>query len=169
MNACEEALNSLAEHRGAYAELLSNVVIGMRSTFDGMLRALEAIKGRGAELNKRLGQLKVSNLRNLKVEIFEIEEQTRFYRSVVDSGSNDLLADVGATEAAVKRIHDKISKAPVLRLSDWFGVRFVVENGRGETKRYDDLAAIESNGTTMTIKLLVNIILIKSLMRSKRP
>ena len=169
MNACEEALNSLAEHRGAYAELLSKVVIGMRSTFDGMLRALEAIKGRGAELNKRLGQLKVSNLRNLKVEIFEIEEQTRFYRSVVDSGSNDLLADVGATEAAVKRIHDKISKAPVLRLSDWFGVRFVVENGRGETKRYDDLAAIESNGTTMTIKLLVNIILIKSLMRSKRP
>lgn len=168
MNACEEALNSLAEHQGAYAELLSKVVIGMRSTFDGMLRALEAIKGRGAELNKRLGQLKVSNLRNLKVEIFEIEEQTRFYRSVVDSGGNDLLADVGATEAAVKRIHDKISKSPVLRLSDWFGMCFVIENGRGETKRYDDLATIESNGTTMTIKLLLNIILIKSLMRSKR-
>ncbi|MBI5436142.1 MAG: hypothetical protein HY937_03405 [Nitrosomonadales bacterium] len=168
MNACEEALNSLVEHRAAYAELLSKVVIGMRSTFDGMLRALEAIKGRGTELNKRLGVLKVSNLRNLKVEIFEIEEQTRFYRSVVDSGGDDLLADVGATEAAVRRIHDKISKAPVLRLSDWFGVRFVVENGRGETKRYDDLASIESNGTTMTIKLLVNIILIKSLLRTKR-
>lgn len=168
MNACEEALNSLVEHRAAYAEQLSKVVIGMRSTFDGMLRALEAIKGRGAELNKRLGSLKVSNLRNLKIELFEIEEQTRFYRSVVDSGGDDLLADVCATEAAVKRIHDKISKAPVLRLSDWFGVRFMVENGRGETKRYDDLASIESNGTTMTIKLLVNIILIKSLLRNKR-
>jgi len=168
MDACEEALNSLVEHRAAYAEQLSKVVIGMRSTFDGMLRALEAIKGRCTELSKRLGMLKVSNLRNLKIEIFEIEDQTHFYRSVVEGSGDDLLADVGVTEAAVKRIHEKISKAPMLRLSDWFGVRFKVENGRGETKSYDDLAAIESNGTTMTIKLLVNIILIKSLLRAKR-
>ncbi|MCR4304631.1 MAG: hypothetical protein NUV63_10485 [Gallionella sp.] len=168
MDACEEALNSLVEHRAAYAEQLNKVVIGMRSTFDGMLRALEAIKGRCTELNKMLSVLKVSNLRNLKIEIFEIEDQTRFYRNVVEGSGDDLLSDVGATEAAVKRIHEKINSAPVLRLSDWFGVRFKVENGRGETKSYDDLAAIESNGTTMTIKLLVNIILIKSLLRAKR-
>lgn len=168
MDACEEALNSLVEHRAAYAEQLNKVVIGMRSTFDGMLRALEAIKGRCTELNKMLSMLRVSNLRNLKIEIFEIEDQTRFYRNVVEGSGDDLLADVGATEAAVKRIHEKINKAPVLRLSDWFGVRFKVENGRGETKSYDDLAVIESNGTTMTIKLLVNIILIKSLLRAKR-
>lgn len=168
MDSCEAALNALSDYRVAYAEQLSTMVIGMRATFDGMLRALDAIKGRGVEINRKLALLTVSNLRNLRVEIEEIHDQTMFFRNIVNASSNDLLADVGSTEAAVKNIYARIAKAPVLRLSDWFGVRFIVENGNGETKRYENLTKIESNGTTMTIKLLVNIILIKSLLRAKR-
>ena len=48
-------------------------------------------------------------------------------------------------------------------------MQFVVKTADGAETAYNDLSKIESNGTTMSIKALVNIVLIQAMMRDRRP
>lgn len=164
-----EAVDSLGERDKAYRDHLSNVIKGMRATFQRMFEALESLAEAADRFSRAIGNVAISNLRGLSVKIFENTEVTRNYRSVVDAGAADLLSSLTDTESAINAIHQTIQRAPVLRLADWFGVQFVVKTADGGETVYNDLSKIESNGTTMSIKALVNIVLIRAMMRDRRP
>lgn len=164
-----EAVDSLGERDKAYRDHLSNVIKGMRATFQRMFEALESLAEAADRFSRTIGNVAISNLRGLSVKIFENTEVTRNYRSVVDAGAADLLSSLSDTESAINAIHQTIQRAPVLRLADWFGVQFVVKTADGVETVYNDLSKIESNGTTMSIKALVNIVLIRAMMRDRRP
>jgi hypothetical protein len=57
-----------------------------------------------------------------------------------------------------------IEQNPIIRLADLFGVRFIIEFEDGSKKAFSDLSSIESNGTTIMIKALINMILIRDMM-----
>ena len=164
-----EAVDSLGERDKAYREYLSNVIKGMRATFQRMFEALDSLSEAAEKFSRTIGNVAISNLRGLSVKIIENTEVTRNYRSVVDAGAADLLSDLADSESAISAIHQAIQRAPVLRLADWFGVQFVVKTADGAETAYNDLSKIESNGTTMSIKALVNIVLIQAMMRDRRP
>jgi len=164
-----ETVDSLGERDKAYRDHLSNVIKGMRATFQRMFEALESLADAADRFSRTIGNVAISNLRALSVKIFENTEVTRNYRSVVDAGAADLLSSLTDTESAINAIHQTIQRAPVLRLADWFGVQFVVKTADGVETVYNDLSKIESNGTTMSIKALVNIVLIRAMMRDRRP
>lgn len=164
-----EAVDSLGERDKAYREHLSNVIKGMRATFQRMFEALDSLSEAAERFSRTIGNVAISNLRGLSVKIIENTEVTRNYRSVVDAGAADLLSDLADSESAISAIHQAIQRAPVLRLADWFGVQFVVKTADGAETAYNDLSKIESNGTTMSIKALVNIVLIQAMMRDRRP
>lgn len=169
IDAIIEAVDSLGERDKAYRDHLSNVIKGMRATFQRMFEALESLAEAAERFSRTIGNVAISNLRGLSVKIFENTEVTRNYRSVVDAGAADLLSSLTDTEGAINAIHQTIQRAPVLRLADWFGVQFVVKTADGGETVYNDLSKIESNGTTMSIKALVNIVLIRAMMRDRRP
>ncbi len=52
-------------------------------------------------------------------------------------------------------------------LSDLFDLHFEVTSTDGQTRHYPHLDSIESNGTTITIKVLINLILLKGLLGDK--
>ena len=164
-----EAVDSLGERDKAYREHLSNVIKGMRATFQRMFEALDSLSEAAERFSRTIGNVAISNLRGLSVKIIENTEVTRNYRSVVNAGAADLLSDLADSESAISAIHQAIQRAPVLRLADWFGVQFVVKTADGAETAYNDLSKIESNGTTMSIKALVNIVLIQAMMRDRRP
>lgn len=164
-----EAVDSLGERDKAYRDHLNNVIKGMRATFQRMFEALDSLAEAADRFSRTIGNVAISNLRGLSVKIFENTEVTRNYRSVVDAGAADLLSSLSDTESAINAIHQTIQRAPVLRLADWFGVQFVVKTADGVETVYNDLSKIESNGTTMSIKALVNIVLIRAMMRDRRP
>lgn len=169
IDAIIEAVDSLGERDTAYREHLSNVIKGMRATFQRMFEALDSLAEAADRFSRTIGNVAISNLRGLSVKIFENTEITRNYRSVVDAGAADLFSSLSDTEGAIGAIHQTIQRAPVLRLADWFGVQFVVKTADGVETVYNDLSKIESNGTTMSIKALVNIVLIRAMMRDRRP
>jgi hypothetical protein len=169
IDAIIEAVDSLGEREKAYRDHLGNVIKGMRATFQRMFEALDSLTESAARFSRTIGNVAISNLRDLSVKIVENTEVTRNYRSVVDAGGADLFSDLAATEDAINEINKTIQRAPVLRLADWFGVQFVVKTADGVDTVYNDLSKIESNGTTMAIKALVNIVLIQAMMRDRRP
>lgn len=168
IDAIIEAVDSLGERDKAYREHLSNVIKGMRATFQRMFEALDSLSEAAEKFSRTIGNVSISNLRGLSVKIIENTEVTRNYRSVVDAGAADLLSDLADSESAISAIHQTIQRAPVLRLADWFGVQFIVKTADGTETAYNDLSKIESNGTTMSIKALVNIVLIQAMMRDRR-
>jgi hypothetical protein len=54
---------------------------------------------------------------------------------------------------------------PQIHLTDLFNVGFAVRTADGGTQRYDGLDNIQSNGTSITIKVLVHLVLINDLLR----
>lgn len=163
-----EAVDSLGERDNAYRDHLTNVIKGMRATFKRMFEALGSLSESAEQFSRAIGNFAISNLRGFSVKIVENTEVTRNYRSVVEAGAADLLSNLADSESAISAIHQTIQRAPVLRLADWFGVQFVVKTADGVETAYNDLSKIESNGTTMSIKALVNIVLIQAMMRDRR-
>lgn len=164
-----DLIDSMKDQEHAYSTHLGNVIKGMQASFQRLFEALYALREAADSFNKQIGKVSISSLRRLSLEIIENKEATKSYRAIVDMQKADLFADLTETEKAIERIYDVIRNKPVIKLSDWFGVRFVIETADGARKEYDDLSAIESNGTTMAIKTLVNMVLIRALMRDKRP
>lgn len=165
-----EAVDSLDERDRAYRDHLGNVIKGMRATFHRMFGALDGLRESADGFSRTIGNVSISNLRGLSVKVVENFEVTRHYRSVAEAGgAADLLTDLTETESAISAIFATIQRTPILRLADWFGVQFVVKTVEGTETLYNDLSVIESNGTTMAIKTLVNIVLIRAMMRDRRP
>lgn len=161
-----EAVDTLRERDGNFKRYLSDVIKGMRATFNNMFQAYHALDDSVAGISRAIGKVSISNLQQLSIELVENTEVTKHYRSV---SSPDLFDDMHKVEEAIKTVYAAIDSTRVLRLSDWFGVRFVVTTANGEVRRYDDLTVMESNGTTMAIKVLVNIVLIRDMMLNKKP
>ncbi|MGA7951197.1 MAG: hypothetical protein WCA45_13710 [Thiobacillaceae bacterium] len=166
IDALVEAVDSLAEHEQSFRDQLGFVIKGMHASFNNMFKAYKDLLDCVNDFNRSIGKVSISNLSQLAIEIYENTEVTKHYRNVATS---DLLDEPGKTEEAIEAIANTIDNTRVLRLSDWFGVRFVITTANGETKGYDDLTVMESNGTTMAIKILVNIVLIRAMMRKKKP
>ncbi|MCK9382942.1 MAG: hypothetical protein M0P95_18005 [Sulfuritalea sp.] len=166
IDALIEAVDSFGEHERSFRDQLGFVINGMRASFNNMFKAYKDLVDCVTDFNRSIGKVSISNLSQMALELYENTEVTKHYRSV---STSDLLEEPGKTEEAIKFIADTIDNTRVLRLSDWFGVRFVITTANGEAKRYDDLTVMESNGTTMAIKILVNIVLIRAMMRKNKP
>lgn len=168
IDAAIEILESMKDQEKAYSTHLSNVIKSMQATFQRLFEALQGLRDSADSFNKQIGRVSISNLRQLSLEIIEHTQFTKSYRAIVDMQKADLFSDLAETEMAIKEIYEVIRQRPTIKLSDWFGVRFVIETADGTQKRYDDLSVIESNGTTMAIKTLVNMVLIRALMKDRR-
>ena len=57
-----------------------------------------------------------------------------------------------------------LSEHPRVDLKDLFNLSFEIGTPDGKTYRHEHLDAIESNGTTMAIKVLVNLVLLRGLL-----
>lgn len=169
IDAAIELIESMKEQETAYSTHLGNVIKGMQAAFQRLFEALYALRESAESFNKQIGKVSISNLRRLSLEIIENTEITKNYRAIVDMQKADLFADLTETEKAIEKIYGFIRQRPVIKLSEWFGVRFIIETAEGTRKEYDDLSVIESNGTTIAIKTLVNMVLIRALMRDRRP
>lgn len=169
IDAAIELIESMKDQEAAYSTHLGNVIKGMQATFQRLFEALYGLRESAESFNKQIGKVSISNLRRLSLEIIEHTEVTKSYRAIVDMQKADLFADLTETEGAIEKIYDVIRQRPVIKLCEWFGVRFIIETAEGTRKEYDDLSVIESNGTTIAIKTLVNMVLIRALMRDRRP
>ena len=141
-----------------------DIITGMGQDLKMFPKSVEAIDAKIIELNRSLAKISISNLSRLQIKLNEMP--------IVDDIRNvtadklPLFVDIQNPEASLNQISE-ILKIGRLKLIDAFNLRFEIEKSDGVSAVYDNLD-IESNGTTITIKVLINMMLIKNLLRGNK-
>lgn len=160
-------VEALGDREKAVQELWKSLAVGMQSAFKGLNQDLETLKTRIQELNRRLGAVSISNLARLRLELREHPEWTERIKTLVEVEAMPLFFDRNLVSEAQNQLGELLKQHRRVELSDLFDLHFEVTSSDGQTRRYPHLDAIESNGTTITIKVLINLLLLKGLLRDK--
>lgn len=160
-------IEALGEREKAVQELWKSLAAGLQSAFKGLSRDLDTLRSRIDELNRRLGRISISNLARLRLILREHAEWTRRIKTVVEVETMPLFFDSNAISDAQNQLGELLKQHRRVELSDLFDLHFEVTSIDGQTRRYPHLDSIESNGTTITIKVLINLLLLKGLLGDK--
>lgn len=157
-------LDSIQRIEESCKEIWDGCVVGLRTSFSHILKDLDALREKMRSFNQHLAGVSISNLKRITLEIEERKDHTKKYRDMISSDGT-LFAGMSESTKAIAEISKMIEQNPIIRLADLFGVRFIIEFEDGSKKTFSDLSSIESNGTTIMIKALINMILIRDMMR----
>jgi hypothetical protein len=157
-------IEALGERQKAVQELWKSLAAGLQSAFKGLNRDLQTLTMRLDELNRRLGRVSISNLERLRLLLREHPEWTRRIKTVVEFEAMPLFAESGAVSEAQNELGELLNRYRRVELADLFDLQFEVTSIDGQTRRYPHLDSIESNGTTITIKVLINLMLLRGLL-----
>jgi hypothetical protein len=167
-----EEFEALADKENALGHEWEHLLHALRATFDQVLRSLDDIKSAATQLNRRLSSVQVSNLSALHMDVVEQSDIASSLRRLVNVEQPGLFDDSSGLEAAIDGFRKKFDANPLLRYADLFSLRFTVIGDDGKPRHYHDLDQVESHGTTITIKVLFNLLVLRSLLRedtSKSP
>lgn len=119
------------------------------------------------EFNSRMNRLKISNIKTIKFITDDDNEIMEVINELVEHES--LFSSPEAVHIAVKRLDELVTENGVnLALENIFnlGVTVSLKSGKVVTS-YQDLN-VESQGTGFTINIIINLMLLKELMSTKR-
>lgn len=159
---CEE-IDGLDEREKANTHDWYDLVAGLGNAFKELNTSYETFKSKMTALNRQLAKVSISNLSRLQLEVADEHKWVRKLKQIAINQESPLFADMDAQDDIYKEFSEILRNMPYLHLRDLFTLHFVVETPDGNVTTYPNFDSIESNGTTITIKILVNLILLKSL------
>lgn len=138
---------------------------GLRSRFKQVLDDLGHVQTAATAISRRFADVQVSDLKGIKLTAEPHADTLAIIKGLVGLEELDLWADQAPLETVIKRTRDWLDETPVVRVAELFGLIVSVTGADGKVKHYKDFTQIESDGTTVTIKVLFNLLVLKSLMR----
>lgn len=164
MQALRDQLDSIPQREKAVAEMWKGIAIGIKKDLQNIGRDLETLKGLVGTLNRHLAAVSISNLASLRLLIGEQPKWAKLIREITVDDELPLFSNPKDAEAALEGIGRLLADHPRVDLKDLFNLSFEVGTPGGKTYRHEHLDAIESNGTTTAIKVLVNLVLLSDLL-----
>ena len=138
---------------------------GLRSRFKHVLDDLRHVQTAASAISRRFADVQVSDLKGIKLIAEPHADTLAIIEGLVGLEELDLWANQAPLETVIKRTRDWLDETPVVRVAELFGLVVSVTGADGKVKHYKDFTQIESDGTTVTIKVLFNLLVLKSLMR----
>lgn len=160
-------LNALPDRESSTAELWNGLVRGLRGSFAELLAGAEAVERDVSKLNSAIGQRRVSNLQSVAVEFFYDEKLVEKIRMFIKGSAAPLLASLDEHEKATADIVELMKNHPRIELVDLFHLHFRVTGSTGTAKVYGSLSQIESQGTSLIIKILVHVALLRKMLNEE--
>ena len=157
-----EELEALADKEEALARDWNAHIHGLKATFDRVLRELGEVQSAKDDLNRQFAKVPVSNLKSVKMEIIEQTDLVSWIKRLASFEPGGLFDHDPERESALVNFRTKLQANPVVRFADLFTLGVTVEGPDGRKHTYHDFRQIESHGTTVAIKVLFNLLLLKS-------
>lgn len=155
----------LDARRRTLETLWDELMTGLGRKINDLLSSLDTIQSVVDRINRRLRGTSVSDLERLRLEITPIESFTDLLERIAKHDAMPLFGGEGKIEEDLGQLKELFQDHPQIHLTDLFNVGFAVTTANGGTERYDGLDNIQSNGTSITIKVLVHLVLINDLLR----
>lgn len=137
-----------------------------RSGFKVILQSLASIKREIRKLNGELSSIEFSSLANVRLDLVEDKAAVSEYeRHAADIATPSLFDSVTDTDTSISQFHALIQRRPKLVLNDLFSLRCEVTRKDGVKNSYADFDAVESTGTTIILKVTMNLLVLRDLLR----
>lgn len=159
-----EESQSIPRKETAVEELWKSLAVGIKSDLTGLGKDLETLSSLVAQVNRQMPEAAISNLRSLRLIIEPVTSWRILIGAIADTEKAPLFGDLEAAGKALKQVGRILAEHPAIELADMFNLHFEVEMPDGERRKYHHLDQFESNGTTIAVKVLVNLILLKRLL-----
>jgi energy-coupling factor transporter ATP-binding protein EcfA2 len=155
----------LEARRRAAKQLWQKLMTGLGRKISDLLSSLDTMKEVVSRINRRLRGTSVSDLERLRLEITPFEPVINLLERVAEYDAVPLFGEPETRKEDLGKLEDLFHEHPEIHLRDLFTVGFSVTTVDGSTEKYDGLDNIQSNGTSITIKVLVHLVLINDLLR----
>ena len=159
-----DELEALADRERSVEELWAGLVDGMRNAFKGLLEGVDELKRQVSTLNQKLNRRQISNLEQVELELQPVQDMLQRLRAVLEAENAPLFSGPEGRSRAARDIALWMQDRPRIDLIDLINLRFRVVDRAGRTKTFTSLSQIESQGTSTTIKVLVHLELLKSML-----
>lgn len=160
----KEELEALENREMALQLRWTNHLHSLKGRFKEVVRDLEQVESAKDALNRQFGRVPVSDLKSVKLTIERQADEMSLIERLAQLEELGLSDDHTPIDRIMDRIRQKLERSSVIRITDLFTLGVVVVTADGKTKRYPDFRQIESDGTTITIKVLFNLLVLKSLL-----
>ncbi len=157
-----EELEALSDKEEALARDWNAHIHGLKATFDRVLRELAEVQSAKDSLNRHFARVPVSNLKSVRMEVLEQADLVSPIKRLASFDPGGLFDRDPEQESALATFRTKLQANPVVRFADLFTLGVTVEGPDGRKHTYYDFRQIESHGTTVAIKVLFNLLVLKS-------
>jgi hypothetical protein len=165
IGALQGELEALAEKEEALALDWNAHIQGLKATFDLVLKNLEHVRSAATGINRAFSKVQVSNLKDVKLEVVDQSDLMGWIKRLAAFEPGGLFDSDPQQESAITNFRRKIQDNPVIHFTDLFTLGFTVTGADDQRHTYHDFRQIESHGTTITIKVLFNLLLLKDQLR----
>ena len=159
-----EQLQSIPAKENAVQELWTSIAVGIKKSISNVAHDLDTLKALTQSLNSKINSVEISNLSSLHIKVKERPEWTRHIRGIGIDEDMPLFSDAKAVTQSFDDLGRLLSEHPHIKLDELFDLHFEIATSDNKTRTYTHLNAIESNGTTITIKVLINLVLLQGLL-----
>lgn len=163
-----EELEALPEKEDALNRDWRALLQGMKRTFVEVLKDLESVKSTANDLNRAFARVQVSDLKSVAVKVVEQADLVGRVQSLSHLDELDLFGDLARLDEAIQSFRRALEVRPVVRFSDLFSLGFQVTGRDGKTKIHTDFRQIESDGTTIALKVVFSLLVLRSLLKEGR-
>jgi hypothetical protein len=157
-----EELDAITEKEAALMRDWNAHIHALRATFDQILKRLGDVASARDELNRHFAKVQVSDLKAVKMEVLEQSDLVSWIRRLAAYEPGGLFEHDPQRESALINFRKKLEVSSQVRYADLFTLGFTVVGADDRAHTYHDFRQIESHGTTVTIKVLFNLLLLKS-------
>lgn len=160
-----EELEALPDREDALRRDWEHQLHELRATFHQVLADIDRLHAAATDLSKAFARVQVSNLNAVSMKVEEHADMVGSLRRLANVEQPGLFEDSTSLEATLGGFRQKFETNPLLRYADLFTLRFTVTGDDGKPHHYNDFKQVESHGTTITIKVLFNLLVLRSLLR----
>jgi hypothetical protein len=160
-----EELEALPDREDALRRDWDHQLHQLRATFHQVLTDVDRLHAAATDMNKAFARIRVSNLKAVAMKVEEHADMVGSLRRLANVEQPGLFDDSTSLEAALGGFRQKFETNPLLRYADLFTLRFTVTGDDGKPHHYHDFKQVESHGTTITIKVLFNLLVLRSVLR----
>ncbi len=136
-----------------------------RSSFATMLKSLRSVTRQAQKLTGELAKIEFSSLAEVRLEIVPNQAAVAEYdRHSKDSAQPSLFDTAEEADRKLTQFSQLLQRRPKLLLNELFSLRCEVRRKDGQRNFYDNFDEVESTGTTVVLKVTLNLLVLRDLL-----
>lgn len=164
ISALEQELDALPKREEAVQLRWNSHIQGLKGRFQEVLNDLRLVESAKTKLNREFKRVQVSDLKAVELTVDLQRDEISLIERLASMNELNLLNDATPIEKIFERAKAKIGANPITRITELFTLGVTVTRADGTIRKHPDIHQVESDGTTVTVKVLFNLLVLKSLL-----